>query len=104
MNVWKISSLVFAAALAIVVGKDSFRSADAAEAVPTESTTVGYDWAKEQPNMERALKDLQAARASLLAAAEHKGGWRVAAIKNVDVALAETKRGMEYAKNHPHDD
>jgi hypothetical protein len=101
MNVWKMSTIVLATALAVLVGRDAFDKADAAENGTGRPATVGYDWAQEQPHMDQALKDLRGARRSLELASEHKGGWRVLALKHTDEAITETIRGMEYAKNHP---
>lgn len=102
MNLWKLSTVTLAAGFALVCGRDAFTSARAATG--NEGTTgIAYDWAQEQPHMDRALNDLKGARHSLEVAAEHKGGWRVLALKHCDEAIAETVRGMEYAKNHPHD-
>ena len=102
MNLWKLSTVTLAAGLALVCGRDAFSSARAATGGDVPSS-VSYDWGAEQPHMERALNDLRGARHSLEVAAEHKGGWRVLALKHTDEAIAETVRGMEYAKNHPHD-
>ena len=54
-------------------------------------------WAA-QPNMQEALGQLQAARASLVAAQANKGGHRERAIGFVDSAIAETKAGIAYAR------
>ncbi len=104
MNLWKISTLGLTAALAVVVGKDMTPSAQAAtlhEGTLDQASTVAFEWAREQPHMEKALGDLQAARKSLEAAAEHKGGWRAAALGHVDAAIADTNNGIAYAKSHP---
>ena len=54
-------------------------------------------WAA-QPNMQEALGQLQAARASLVRAEANKGGHRDRAINFVDSAIAETKAGIAYAR------
>ena len=54
----------------------------------------------EQPHMRRALEQLEAARAELQSAEHDKGGWRVRALRNVDAAIAETRRGMEFDRRH----
>ena len=51
-----------------------------------------------QPHMERALENLRAARAELRIAEHDKGGWRVLALENVNRAIAETERGMAFAR------
>jgi hypothetical protein len=50
-----------------------------------------------QPHMRAALDDLQAARGELQTASANKGGHRANAIRLVDQAIDETRRGMEYA-------
>jgi hypothetical protein len=47
-----------------------------------------------QPLMADALKDLQAARAVLAAAAHDKAGHRVKAIGLIDAAIVQVKAGM----------
>jgi hypothetical protein len=103
MNIWKASTIALVLGLTFVVGKDAFTRVDAANSAADRPTYIGYDWGMEQPRMEQALKDLRGARHSLEAAGEHKGGWRVLALKHTDEAINETIRGMEYAKNHPKD-
>ena len=51
-----------------------------------------------QPNMQEALGQLQAARASLVRAEANKGGHRERAIGFVDSAIAETKAGIAVAR------
>ena len=51
-----------------------------------------------QPHMERALENLRAAHAELRMAEHDKGGWRVRALENVNRAIAETERGMAFAR------
>ncbi len=51
-----------------------------------------------QPNMQEALGQLQAARASLVRAEANKGGHRDRAIGFVDSAIAETRAGIAYAR------
>jgi hypothetical protein len=51
-----------------------------------------------QPNMEAALSDLRAARASLEKAEANKGGHRTNAIGLIDQAIAEVKSGMAAAR------
>ena len=47
--------------------------------------------------MQRALDDLRSARAELDAAEPNKGGHREKAIAEVDVAIEQVKKGMEFA-------
>jgi hypothetical protein len=105
MNLWKVSTLALAAGMTLLAGRDAVSSAHAtpAETAAPDHGAVAYDWREEQPHMEKALEDLKGARHSLEVAAENKGGWRVLALKHTDEAIAEVVRGMEYAKNHPHD-
>jgi hypothetical protein len=51
-----------------------------------------------QPNMEAALSDLRAARASLEKAEANKGGHRANAIGLIDQAIAEVRAGMAAAR------
>ena len=50
--------------------------------------------------MHRALDHLRAARAELAVAELDKGGWRVRALANVDRAIADTERGIGFARGH----
>ena len=52
----------------------------------------------DQPHMRRALEHLRAARAELQAAEHNKGGWRLRAIENTNRAIAETERGIGFAR------
>jgi len=51
-----------------------------------------------QPNMDRALEHLRAAKASLEKADANKGGHRVKAIAYVNSAIDEVRRGINVAK------
>lgn len=53
----------------------------------------------QQPNMQNALSQLQAARASLLAARPNKGGHRDRAINLVNQAIVQVEAGIAYAAN-----
>lgn len=104
MNLWKISTFVLASALAVVAGKDATPSAEAAVATSGAlegASQVAFDWAKDQPNMDRAAQALMNARAALQAASEHKGGWRAKALDHCNAAISDTQAGIEYAKSHP---
>lgn len=60
---------------------------------------MGLNFARaDQPHMRAALEHLRAARAELKMAEHNKGGWRVAAIANVDKAIADVERGMAVAR------
>jgi hypothetical protein len=62
-------------------------------------STIGLSSAfADQPHMRRALENLRAARAELQVAEHDKGGWRVRALENVNRAIAETERGMAFAR------
>lgn len=52
----------------------------------------------DQPHMRRALEHLRAARAELQSAEHNKGGWRERAVINVDKAIADTEKGMAFAR------
>ena len=103
MNLWKTSTLALAAGMTLIAARGAFTKADAASDGADRPFGIGYDWGQEQPRMVQALRDLRGARSSLEAASEHKGGWRVLAIKHTEEAISETIRGMEYARNHPKD-
>jgi hypothetical protein len=103
MNLWKVSTITLAATMTILVGRDAFTKADAATNGTDRPGAVTFDWGMEQPHMQKALDDLKGARHSLEVAAENKGGWRVLALKHTDDAIAETVRGMEWGRNHPHE-
>ncbi len=102
MNLWKISTITLTIGMAVLVGRDAFTHASAATS-SEGSKAIAWDWGQEQPHMERALSDLRGARHSLEVAAEHKGGWRALALRHTDEAIAETVRGIEYGKGHPHE-
>jgi hypothetical protein len=53
-----------------------------------------------QPHMEAALASLEQALAQLKQASTDKGGNRANAIRAVEKAIAEVKRGMEYDRTH----
>ena len=56
-------------------------------------------WAA-QPHMEAALDHLQQALAELKQASSDKGGNRADAIRAVEKAISEVKRGIEYDRTH----
>ena len=53
-----------------------------------------------QPNMERALADLQNARAQLNTATVNVGGHRQNALQSVDEAIGHVRSGIEYDNSH----
>jgi hypothetical protein len=77
MNLWKITTLALALALALVVGTSTLR-------------------ADRQPHMQNALAALQTARAELQTATHDKGGHRVKALSAVDLAIDHVKRGIAF--------
>ncbi|MDT5271724.1 MAG: hypothetical protein QOH49_3910 [Acidobacteriota bacterium] len=54
----------------------------------------------DQPRMQAARADLQAARAQLRNASTDKGGHRNRAIEHVDAALAEVAAGIRFDRRH----
>ena len=54
----------------------------------------------DQPHMEAALDALQNAEHELSVAEEDKGGHRVNALRLTRDAIAETRRGIEFARHH----
>ncbi|HJV68077.1 hypothetical protein [Ideonella sp.] len=53
-----------------------------------------------QPHMETALAHLEQALAELKQASSDKGGNRADAIRAVEKAIAEVRRGIEYDRTH----
>lgn len=52
----------------------------------------------DQPNMQKALSQLQTAKASLQAATNNKSAHRVNAIGLIDQAIAEVQQGINAAR------
>ena len=52
----------------------------------------------DQPNMQNALSQLQAARSSLQAASHNKGGHREIAIRLINQAFVEVQLGLDVAR------
>jgi len=52
----------------------------------------------DQPNMQNALSQLQAAKTSLEAAAHNKGGHRENAIRLINQAIVEVQLGIDVAR------
>ena len=84
IDLWKVTSLVLAGALAFTLATSSTPRAEA-----------------DQPKMESALTHLKSAVNDLNAAQADKGGHRAKALQFAKDALAETERGIEYARTHP---
>ena len=62
------------------------------------SACAGYSVAQvNQPHMQNALADLQAARGELQVALADKGGHKVAALSLVNQAIAQVQQGIAYA-------
>ncbi len=61
--------------------------------------TAGHVQA-DQTHMHAALRHLRDARHELEIATADKGGHRAKAIELCDMAIAETERGIEYARVH----
>lgn len=85
INVWKVSTVVLAGALAAVVGSGFVNNATAEE---------------KQPHMKAALKLLQEGDAQLEKATADKGGHRVKAREHLKNAIDEVKKGIEYDEKH----
>jgi hypothetical protein len=83
-NPWKLTSFVLIALLAVVLGGTSLNSA----------------FADQQPRMQDALSQLQAAQASLEAATSDKGGHRVKALSLTRQAIREVNAGMRFDNRH----
>ena len=83
-NLWKISTLTLAGALAIVIGNGAVNRASA----------------DPQPRMYSALEHLKQAREDLIKAKANKGGHRVKAIDHVNQAIDEVKAGIDFANKH----
>jgi hypothetical protein len=82
-NPWKLTSLVLAMLLVLVVG------------IQTRSAV-----ADNQPNMQSALGALESAYGSLERATADKGGHRVKAMSLTRQAIDETKKGIKFDNRH----
>ena len=56
----------------------------------------------DQPRMQAARVDLQAARGQLQAALRNKGGHRAEAIVNINAAISEINEGINFDRRHNH--
>ncbi len=61
-----------------------------------------YARTPDQPNMQKALSNLQGAKAELKAALANKGGHRAKAIEFVNAAIAEVNAGIRFDRRHNH--
>ncbi|MFO0755803.1 MAG: hypothetical protein U0359_04900 [Byssovorax sp.] len=84
VNPWKVSTVVFAGALAFVVGGSMIKNADA----------------EPQPHMVAALETLKVAHNQLDKATADKGGHRVKAMALVKDAIEEVKAGIDFDNKH----
>jgi hypothetical protein len=82
-NPWKISTLVLAAALGVVVGTGRVPRADA-----------------EQPQMQEALAKLREVKSHLEHASHDHGGHREKALEATKQAIAEVQLGIAWAAEH----
>ena len=79
-NPWKVSTLVLAGALALVVSQGSVQEASAAS----------------QPHMKSAQAMLKSAKEQLQKATSDKGGHRVKAVSLTNDAIDQVQKGIEY--------
>jgi hypothetical protein len=86
VNVWKVSTVVLAGALAAVVSSNFAGGVAVAE--------------EKQPHMKAAQKLLKEADEQLEKATADKGGHRVKAREHVKNALDEVKKGIEFDAKH----
>ncbi len=81
MNAWKLTSFALGTALAVTIGTSS----------------IGLVRADQpQPNMKKALTELEDAREALKKATPDKGGHRVKAIKLINDAIDEVNAGIKW--------
>jgi hypothetical protein len=81
---WKVSTIVLAGACAYLATMVQVPSAQS----------------EPQPRMQAALVALTTAKNNLEKASHDKGGHRVAALKYVNNAIDEVKKGIEYDNKH----
>lgn len=84
INVWKVSTLALASALAF-------------------SAYGQLASAGEQPHMKSALESLTAAREQLKSATSDKGGHRVKALELTNAAIEQVQKGMAFDESHKGD-
>jgi hypothetical protein len=64
------------------------------------ASVAAYAYVPDQPRMQAARADLQAARAQLRNATNDKGGHRARALDQVDEALTEVNAGIRFDRRH----
>ncbi len=64
------------------------------------AAVAAFAAAPDQPRMQAARADLQAARARLRNATADKGGHRARALEQVDAALSEVAAGIRFDRRH----
>jgi uncharacterized protein YPO0396 len=64
------------------------------------AAAAAYAYVPDQPRMQAARADLQAARGQLHNATNDKGGHRARALEHVDAALAEVNAGIRFDRRH----
>ena len=85
MNFWKLTSLLLAGLLVLVLGTSAIRLVSA----------------EPQPHMRAALATLRTAKDQLEKATHDKGGHRVRAIGLINQAIAEVERGIAFDNATP---
>jgi hypothetical protein len=80
MNIWKVTTVLFAGLFAATVAIGS----------------VDQAIAENQPHMKTALGHLKKAKNQLQKASADKGGHRVKAIEHVDSAIDEVQAGIKF--------
>jgi len=83
-NIWKLSTLVLAGLLTLVL----------------EFSLVSPASAERQPHMRKALATLKIAKNQLEAATPDRGGRRVKAIELTAAAIGEVEAGIAYDNAH----
>jgi hypothetical protein len=84
-NPWKLTTLLLAVFLVVVIGRSAIHTAAAGEP---------------QPNMKDAQASLESALASLEKATPDKGGHLKKAMAATKTAIAEVKKGIEFDNKH----
>ncbi|MBK6696752.1 MAG: hypothetical protein IPG50_31850 [Myxococcales bacterium] len=84
MNVWKLSTVALAGALATTIG---FGHVSLAQAEP-------------QPHMQAALSALKVAKEQLEKASHDKGGHRVKALGHTKDAIEQVQKGIAFDDKH----
>jgi hypothetical protein len=64
------------------------------------ASAAAYALAPDQPRMQAARADLQAARAQLRNATSDKGGHRKRALEQIEAALSEVAAGIRFDRRH----